>query len=95
MDKNFWRAVCRTSQSNNIDTFDNSYLLGRYIGAVDLDPSPNGTYIVNGGKCYISKLDSTGIFSGAFSFSTPNVFGGLIGEFFAYDNNDNIIMTGF
>lgn len=64
-----------TSVSNiSMDIFGNTCVAGFFTGICDLDPS-SGVYTVQsaGGSVFISKLSSTGVFTGAKTIATSTV----------------------
>ena len=71
----------------NLTNLGYVYITGTYSGAVDFDPSPNGTYLLSQGGTYILKLDFSGNFVWAKSV-TPAI------TVLALDSQDNIYLSG-
>lgn len=77
--------------SLTLDTNFNVFTGGYYDGNDDFDPG-TGTYVLNFGNLFISKLDSAGNFAAAFGF------GGTVNEDcrgIAVDNSNSLYATGF
>lgn len=74
--------------SISADGSGNVYSTGNFSGTVDFDPGP-GTYNLNGGGTYVSKLDALGNFLWAYNFVDVN------GKFSAIDASGNVYTTGY
>ena len=78
-----------------VDSIENVYIIGTFIGTVDFDPSSSGTAYLNAGSTYsvfFAKYDSMGNYIWAKNIVSPNCCDEA--ESITIDNSGNIYIAG-